>query len=223
VDISLRDESSVALITWDDGENRVNLDSLARLNEIFDELEGRSGPLAVVMTGAGKFFSNGLDLERFSGNIEEFADTFIRLKKLVGRIMLLPAYTVAAINGHAFAGGAAISLGFDYRVMREDRGFWCMNEMEIGLPLDEGLWSILHHRLPFATATNVSLTAHRYPGPEALGAGIVEETASETDVVSRACEVAQRYVALDRTTLSKHKYFAHGHEAVHLGASVPGR
>ncbi len=94
-----------------------------------------------------------------------------------------------------------------------------MNEMEIGLPLDEGLWSILHHRLPFATATNVSLTAHRYPGPEALAAGIVEELAGEAEVVSRALAVARRYANLDRSILSKHKHFAHGDEARHLGVS----
>jgi hypothetical protein len=44
MDITLRDEGSVAVITWNDGENRVNLDSLARLNSLFDELEDRSGP-----------------------------------------------------------------------------------------------------------------------------------------------------------------------------------
>ncbi len=81
MDISLRDDESVALITWNDGENRVNLDSLQRLNEILDDLEQRSGPLAVVLTGTGKFFSNGLDLERFRGDIDEFAETFIGAKK----------------------------------------------------------------------------------------------------------------------------------------------
>ena len=61
------------MITWNEGENRVNLDSLGRLNEILDELEQLEGPLGIVLTGQGKFFSNGLDLERFGSNPSEFA------------------------------------------------------------------------------------------------------------------------------------------------------
>src|ERR1700684_3949162 len=190
MDITLRNEGSVAVITWNDGENRVNLDSLARLNSLFDELEDRSGPLAVVLTGTGKFFSNGLDLERFGSVPGEFGDTLMEAKRTIGRLLLLPAYTVAAINGHAFAMGALISLGFDARVMREDRGYWCMNEAEIGLPLDEQLISILRHSLPAATAVRAALTAERFSAPNAFSAGIVEATASDVDVLPQAIALA---------------------------------
>jgi enoyl-CoA hydratase/carnithine racemase len=217
MDITLRDEGSVAVITWNDGENRVNADSLARLNEISEELEGRSGPLGIVLTGAGKFFSNGLDLERFGSNPTEMASTFEEAKRTIGRLFLLPAYTVAAINGHAFAAGALISCAFDYRVMREDRGYWCMNEVEIGLALDEGLWSIMRHRLPMATATNAALTAHRYGAPEALTAGIVDATAPDSEVLTHAIGVAERNAQLDRKILARHKVLAHGDEAAYLG------
>jgi enoyl-CoA hydratase/carnithine racemase len=217
MDISLRHQDSVAIITWNDGENRINADSLERLNALLDELEATTGPLSVVLTGVGRFFSNGLDLERFGANPAEFAATIEELERTVGRLFLFPAYTVAAINGHCFAGGALISCAFDYRVMREDRGYWCMNEAEIGLTLDEKLWSILNHRLPRATAIVAAITATRYGGPDALRAGIVEATASEDDVVRHAIEVAQRYASLDRTSLSKHKYLAHGSEAKLLG------
>jgi enoyl-CoA hydratase/carnithine racemase len=217
MDISLRHEGSVAILTWNDGENRINADSLERLNALLDELEVTEGPLSIVLTGVGKFFSNGLDLERFGANPAEFAATIEELQRTIGRLLLFPAYTVAAINGHCFAGGALVSCAFDYRVMREDRGYWCMNEAEIGLTLDERLWSILNHRLPRATAIVAAMTAKRYGGPDALAAGIVEAIASEDEVVSHAVEEAERYVALDRTSLSKHKYLAHGAEAKLLG------
>ena len=155
---------------------------LSRINELLDELEAKDGELSVVLTGVGKFFSNGLDLARFGSNAEEFAATLAELKRTVGRLMLFPAYTVAALNGHVFAGGALMSCAFDYRVMREDRGYWCMNEAEIGLALDEQLWAIIHHRLPKATAIVAATTARRFGGPDALAAGIVEATAIEDDV-----------------------------------------
>jgi enoyl-CoA hydratase/carnithine racemase len=217
MDILLQHEGSVAILTWNDGENRINLDSLAAINQRLDELEETEGPLAVVLTGTGKFFSNGLDLARFGGNPIEFRDTLAELKRTVGRIFLYPAFTVAALNGHAFAGGALTSLGFDYRVMRDDRGYWCMNEAEIGLALDEQLFSILEHRLPKATARVAAFTGKRFTGPDALAAGIVEATTTEDQVVRHAIDVAESYVMADRKILAQHKRHAHGAEATFLG------
>jgi Delta3-Delta2-enoyl-CoA isomerase len=217
MDISCAWQGSVALLTWDDGENRINVESLARINELLDELEAKEGELSIVLTGVGKFFSNGLDLARFGSNAEEFAATLAELKRTIGRLMLFPAYTVAALNGHVFAGGALTSCGFDYRVMREDRGYWCMNEAEIGLALDEQLWAIIHHRLPKATAIVAAMTARRFAGPDALAAGIVEATAIEDNVIPHALEVAERYSTLHRPTLAHHKRLAHGETAALLG------
>ncbi|MCU1363677.1 MAG: putative enoyl-CoA hydratase/isomerase family protein [Acidimicrobiaceae bacterium] len=217
MDIWLQHEASVAILTWDDGENRINLDSLGALHQRLDELEATTGPLAVVLTGTGKFFSNGLDLARFAGSPIEFRETLKELKRTIGRLFVYPAFTVAALNGHAFAGGALITLGFDYRVMREDRGYWCMNEAEIGLALDEQLFSILEHRLPKATARVAVFTAKRFSGPDALAAGIVEATTSEDQVVRQAIDMAESYVMADRKILAQHKRHAHGAEAAFLG------
>ncbi|MGH3732058.1 MAG: enoyl-CoA hydratase/isomerase family protein [Acidimicrobiales bacterium] len=221
MDIALRDEGPVAIITWNEGENRVNLDSLARLNSLVDEMEDRTGPLAVVVTGSGKFFSNGLDLERFGADPVEFLATLQEAKRTIGRLLLLPAYSVAAINGHAFAMGSLLTMAFDYRVMREDRGYWCMNEAEIGLALDEQLFSIMSHRLPRATATEAAFTARRYGAPDALASGIIEATAPESEVLTLAISVAERNANLDRRILGRHKILVHGEEAEFLGVTVP--
>ncbi len=207
----------MGLVTWREGENRINLDSLARLEEILDELESIEGALALVLSGQGKFFSNGLDLERFAQNPVEFTETLVALKRFVGRLLLYPAYTVAALNGHTFAGGALISCGFDYRIMRVDRGFWCMNEAEIGLALDEGLWSIIANRLPRATAVLAATTARRFSGPDALANGIVEALADEADLVDTAVERAEQMSTLDRKVLRAHKRLIHGEVAAGLG------
>ena len=220
MDIALTREGAVAVLTWDAGENRINLDSLARLNELLDEVEAVEGPQSLVLTGTGKFFCNGLDLERFADKRDEFVATLHALEQTIGRLLVFPAYTVAAINGHAFAGGALISCAFDYRVMREDRGYWCMNEAEIGLALDERLWSILTNRLPRATATVAATTARRFSGPDALAFGIVEAVSGENDVLANALVMAERMSTLDRATLGVHKRLAHGAEAEFLGFTL---
>ena len=218
MDINLTREGPVAVLTWNEGENRVNLDSLARLNQLLDEIERTEGPLSVVLTGSGKFFCNGLDLARFADKRDEFVATLHELERTIGRLLVFPAYTVAAINGHAFAAGALISCAFDYRVMREDRGYWCMNEAEIGLALDERLWSILTNRLPRATAIVAATTARRFIWPRRValrhrrGGGAGRSTYS-----THAVAVADAMAHLDRPTLGVHKRLAHGAEASFLG------
>jgi enoyl-CoA hydratase/carnithine racemase len=217
MDISVTQDGPVAVITWNEGENRINVDSLGRLNEILDELDSIEGPLAIVLTGKGKFFCNGLDLERFGTDAEQYRVTIEQLNRFIGRLLVYPAYTVAALNGHTFAGGALISCGFDYRVMRADRGFWCMNEVEIGLPLNELLYSILDNRLPRATAILAATTAHRFTGQDAHARGVVEAVASEDEVLSHALGVADRFATLNRKVLGIHKRIIHGAEAERLG------
>ncbi|MHB1208474.1 MAG: enoyl-CoA hydratase/isomerase family protein [Acidimicrobiales bacterium] len=217
MDISVSQEGPVAVLRWHGGENRINLDSLQRINSILDGLEDLGGPLALVLTGEGKFFCNGLDLERFGSNPAEFASTLDEMNRTIGRLLVFPAYTVAALNGHTFAGGALLSCAFDHRIMRADRGYWCMNEAEIGLALDERLWSILANRLPRETAIFAATTAHRFSGLEAHARGIVEGLAGEHELLEHALGVAERYATLDRKTLGAHKRLIHGAEAQLLG------
>ncbi|HWD96367.1 MAG TPA: enoyl-CoA hydratase/isomerase family protein [Acidimicrobiales bacterium] len=221
--VTVQREGSVAVLNWDDNENRVNVDTLAELNGALDEAQSIEGPLSLVVAGVGKYFCNGMDLNRFAARSPEFATTMDALNLTIARLMVFPGYTVAAINGHAFAAGAMLSCGFDYRVMREDRGYWCLNEAEIGIAINDRAFSTVSHRMPFATATDAVLTARRYTGPEALAASIIEATALEGDVLAHALDVAERASRLDRATLTAHKRMINGDQARRLGLDVPAR
>ncbi len=220
LELAWRDD--VALLTWDDGENRINADALAAWHARLDEVEARGGPLALVATGSGKFFSNGLDLERFAADADEFASTIQGLLRLVARLYVFPAYTVAAINGHAFAGGALLSCAFDRRVMRADRGYWCMNEVDIGLPLTPELAAIVFARLPRAAAIESIVTGRRFSAPEAVAAGIVEEQADAAEVVERAVALAAAMAGKDRSVVRVHKRLAHADLVGAVGLSLDG-
>ena len=220
MELSLDYDGPVAVLTWRDGENRINDESLGALHARLDELEARSGPLGVVLTGEGKFFSNGLDLARYGTDPAGLGHILTELHRMVVRLLTFPAYTVGALNGHTFAGGALLSCALDYRVMREDRGFWCMNEADIGLALDAKLAAILFNRLPRATAIDAMLTARRFDAPTALHAGIVEAIAPEGAVLERAVAVAAVIADKDRGVIAHHKRLAYGEVAATLGFPV---
>jgi Delta3-Delta2-enoyl-CoA isomerase len=219
--LEVEQHGDVVVATWRDGENRLNPDTVGALDALAADLEAREGPCALVLTGEGKFFSNGLDLERFAGDMGALATTVGLFHQLLGRLYVLPMYTVAAVNGHAFAGGAMLTCAFDYRVMREDRGYWCLNEAEIGLPLSAEMVAAIMGRLPRATALDAMLTARRFSAAEALREGIVDAVAPSEDVVTQAIERAAMAATKHRSVLAAHKRHAFGPVAAACGWTVP--
>ena len=208
---------AVAILRWDDGENRVNLASMAEWHAALDQLEQIEGPLAVVVTGTGRFFSNGLDLDRFAVAPDEAAPTVQSVHLLLGRLLVFPAYTVAAINGHAFAAGAMISACFDARVMRSDRGYWCLPEVDLGLPFTEGMAAAVTARLPAETAHDAMLTGRRYTAEDALALGIVTDTSDEARLLDLAIDLAAPIAGKDRKVIGEHKRLLFGDAARRCG------
>ena len=211
--IDVETRGPVRVLRWRDGENRCNVASMARWHEVLGELEALEGPLALVIVGEGKYFSNGLDLDRFAAKPDEAGPTVDGLHRLFGRLLLFPAYTVAAINGHAFAGGAMLSCACDLRVMRADRGYWCLPEVDLGLPLTDGMKAVVAARLPRAAAADAMMTGRRYTAADALARGIVEHTAAEAEVLDRAVALAAEIAPKNRTVIATHKRLLFGEAA----------
>lgn len=218
MDISVENIGDVALVRWNDGQNRINLDSIDRIRTIFRELADREGQLAVVWTGADKFFSNGLDLDRFGNNPEEMGETLIQLDRLFGQLMVFPGYLIAALNGHTFAGGAMLSLTADYRIMRSDRGYWCLNEVDINMFLPPNMADVVLARMPKNSALEAMNTARRYSAAEAKEAGIVEAIAEGDDVLTKALEYAAIIAPKNRRGIATHKEYIFGDLARQLQA-----
>src|SRR5689334_14029052 len=114
------------------GENRFSMDVLDRLNTALDEVADVAGPRALVTTGEGKFYSNGLDLDWLASAPDRAAEYLAAVYRLLGRMLGFPAITVAAVNGHAFGAGALLATTHDFALMRDDRGYWCMPEADLG-------------------------------------------------------------------------------------------
>jgi Delta3-Delta2-enoyl-CoA isomerase len=217
--IELETRGDVRVLHLRAGENRFNRSVVDAVHAALDEVEAVEGPVALVTVGDGKYFSNGLDLEWILAGgpgTDGFLDD---VHRMLTRVVALDMVTVAAVNGHAFAGGAMLASAHDYVVMREDRGYWCLPEVELGLPLTPVMYAVLAAHLPKPVLADAALTGRRFSGPEALDAGIVTELAPDGSVLERAVTRAAAQAGRDRRVIAEHKRLLYGDVAGRAGSS----
>ena len=191
-------------------DNALSPAFLDSVEAALDEVEGSEGPGALVTTGAGKYYSTGLDLGVIGGDPAGLPAYVSRVQRLYARLLRLETPTVAAVNGHAFAGGAMLTLAHDARVMRSDRGFWCLPEVDLNMPLAPGMAAIVQARLTPQVAHEAVLTGQRYPADEALAKAIVDAVAPEAEVVRDAVALAVTQAARGRSTIGQLKQDLYG-------------
>ena len=201
--IEITREGAVFVLTMTAGENRFNRGFLDALNGALDEVEGERGPAALVTVGGTeKFYSNGLDLAWLGsdeGRSEgaRFVEDAIRL---FARLLMLPIPSVAAMNGHAFAAGGMLALAHDFRVMRADRGYFCLPEVDINIPLAPGMTALIQAKLAPRVVVETVLTGARLGGPQCLERGIVDAAVPGPEVLAHAIERAGALATKDRGT-----------------------
>ena len=180
--IELEKEGLIYKLTMDAGENRWNTTFVREFSAALDQIEQDDGLGALVTCATDpKFFSNGLDLDWVQspethpegGDRAPFGAEFMYL---MGRIITLPVPSICAINGHAFGAGFMMALCHDVRIMREDRGFLCANEMQLGMTIPRPELALFHHKLPADIFFETVQLSKRWTGPMALAAGIVQAT-----------------------------------------------
>ena len=195
-------DGDVFVLDLGDTENRFHPDWLAAVAGLLDEAGRADGHKALVIGATGKFFSNGLDLDWLSSHSEEATGYVRTVHELFAWILEAPLITVAALQGHTFAAGAMLSLACDMRVMRADRGYWCLPEADIGIPFTPGMSALIQARLTPQAAHEAMTTGRRYGGHDALSAGIVDRIAEEEQVRKDAVEIARAQAAKAGPTLA---------------------
>eukprot|EP00009_Paramoeba_aestuarina_P011088 CAMPEP_0201534008 /NCGR_PEP_ID=MMETSP0161_2-20130828/54948_1 /ASSEMBLY_ACC=CAM_ASM_000251 /TAXON_ID=180227 /ORGANISM="Neoparamoeba aestuarina, Strain SoJaBio B1-5/56/2" /LENGTH=260 /DNA_ID=CAMNT_0047938399 /DNA_START=92 /DNA_END=874 /DNA_ORIENTATION=+ len=179
-------------------ENRFSPNFMAvvkeALNQAVKEKEAaRQG--ALIITSSGKFWSNGLQPEAMvssDGSLigEQYLNTYMLLCR---DLMTLPMPVIAACQGHAFAGGMLWALCSDVRVASSDKGFWCMNEIDLGLNIPPALLVIIKDKIRDPQfRMKVILEGVRFKAQELLDEGVVEAIAPSSEVEKEALKIAER-------------------------------
>lgn len=190
-------DESVAVITMNNGENRFNPDFLNAFLDVLDKIENETEAKTVIVTSAHeKIFTNGLDLEWLvpviqKGDDKIAKDFFFLLNKLFKRVVNYPMITIAAISGHSFAGGAIFTGAFDFRFMRSDRGFFCIPEVDLGIPFLPGMLALLGKAIPEYKFNEMQYTGMRLTAKDCEEHHIVLKALPIDDLMKETLEFAK--------------------------------
>ena len=162
------------------------LDALAR------ELDGAAEDVrALVLTGTGSIFSAGVDLFRLTQEGAEYVRRFLPLLcRFVRMLFTFPRPVVAAVNGHAIAGGCVIVLACDIRLMAEGAGRIGLPELLVGVPFPAAALEVVRFAVPPDNVQSLLYTGQTLRPQEALAAGLVDEVVAPANLLARAREIA---------------------------------
>jgi enoyl-CoA hydratase len=174
--------------------------TLARLQEQAD-LRG------LVVTGAGRCFSAGLDLKIVPHySAAEQQRTMESINRVVARLYGLPLPAVAAINGHAIAGGLVLALACDYRVGTMAACQIGLTEARAGIPFPAVAMNAVRAEVAPAVARRLTLMGRNYGPQAALADGILDELQPAEQVLRRAREIAADLGSIPRDAYVRIKH-----------------
>ncbi|XP_077983264.1 uncharacterized protein LOC144438110 [Glandiceps talaboti] len=183
--------NNIAILYMNNGQNRFNEESVSLIHKALDEVE-RSDAKALITTGVGKFYSNGIDTTWVSQQDIETAIKFrISFRKIQKRLLLFPIPTIAAINGHAYAGGALLTFFHDYRIMRSRRGWFCVAEIHLNLTIGEASMAVMNRRYPASVVREMVQFGKRYIAEELLEVGVVDAVTENAGLLDLAVSMAK--------------------------------
>jgi len=158
---------------------------------------------AVILTGQGSFFSFGLDVPAlYDLSPEAFTRFLERFTALYLALFELPKPVVAAVNGHAIAGGFMLATACDCRLMAGGRAKIALNEVTFGSTVFAGSIEILRCVTGHRHAETIALSGCMYSAEQALDLGLVDEVVEPQALAGRAFEKASSLGAGDLTAYS---------------------
>ena len=173
------------------GGNAIGHAFIEDMHAELDAIEA-SDARAVVLTGQGSMFGSGLDLlGSFDYDRAQMLEFVAAFEGLFVRLFAFPLPMVAAINGHAVAGGAVMAFAADYRIVTSGKAKLGITEVQVGIPFPSGAMEISRHALPRGAHADCFLGGVAVSPAEALAMGMVHATAAPEELMDRALAKAR--------------------------------
>jgi enoyl-CoA hydratase len=195
--IDLKTESGIAVVTMRHGKaNALDIEFCEELANCFSKLCA-SDARAVVVAGQDRIFSAGVDLIRLSSGGPDYVRAFLpTLHRLYDAVFFHPKPVVAAVNGHAIAGGCVLACCADRRIMARGNGRIGVTELLVGVPFPALAFEIVRFAVPGRYLPELMLSGATYDNDAALQRGWIDAVAPADDLMAKAVEAADRLAKL---------------------------
>lgn len=180
--------------------NALDVDTLNELTERLDKAVWEEQG-AIVLTGSGSMFSAGADLRKvLDGGPEYINAGIVALSQAFEALFVFPRPVVAAVNGHALAGGCILTCASDYRIMSASAGTIGAVELKAGVPFPSWALEILRYAVNNEHVQEIVLTGRSYEPDEALVKGLIDEVVPGEELMDRAIAMAKELAAVPPNT-----------------------
>jgi enoyl-CoA hydratase/carnithine racemase len=188
---------SVAVLTLTHGKaNTLDIELCGEIVRRFDDLAA-SDVRAIVVTGTGHIFSAGVDLIRLADGGPDYVRAFLPvLERAFRSVFFCPKPVIAAVNGHAIAGGCVIACAADRRLMARDAGRIGVTELLVGLPFPPMAFEVMRFAVPHRFFAEVMFGAATYPPDQGAARGLVDEVVELASLLEQAMATAESLAAL---------------------------
>lgn len=185
-------EEPLGIVTLHRGKvNALNEAVVAQLGEGLEGLADDPQVAAVILSGRGSFFSFGFDVPGFMQHPRTAFGEFVRsFTRLYLYLFTFPKPVVAALNGHAIAGGCMLATACDYRLMATGKAKIALNEIAFGATVPAGSVEMLKACVGQRNAGTILYSGAMLSAEEALELGLVDEVASTEELPAAAKNVA---------------------------------
>jgi enoyl-CoA hydratase len=204
--IELEERGAVTILRMARGKgNALNLELVGALCDALDRLDSSSAR-AGVLTGQGNVFCAGVDLTALVEGGAEYVRRFVPiLQRSFERLATFPKPLVAAVNGHAIAGGAILMLACDQRLLARGTARVGLTEIRVGVEFPAWALEVARFATPPQHFPTLVCTGRTWSPEEALTRGLVDEVVEPERLLERACAVAEELASIPPATFAATK------------------
>jgi enoyl-CoA hydratase/carnithine racemase len=210
-------EDEIHLLTMHHDENAFNWDFL---KEVLDSLGilRKSTVRALLTTGHGRFFSNGIDIKNMSR--QEAQKLLLEFQTILFHFMDLPFPTIALINGHAFGGGFLFSIAHDFRIMNSEKGFICIPAVHLAIKLPQLIIQLLREKIGSINSNELLLLGKRYTAQQAEEMKLVSKICPQKNLITECIQFVKVDMPKDGNAFKEMRKCVYSNVLTHMESKL---